>query len=129
MPNIDEITDKDDDVAIIGRSTGAGGRGIVGTSETHTGTEGNSQTATGVWGSSGTGTGVYGVIVGVDGVGVYGKGPVAGRFEGPVVITGDLKVDDGKLMVNGQNVMHTLAEHLRWMNELAERVTALERRI
>jgi len=50
----------------------SGGRGVVGTSDTHTGVEGNSDSGAGVWGSSKTGE--------------------AGHFEGDVTVTGDLSL-------------------------------------
>jgi hypothetical protein len=57
------------------------GRGVVGVGQSGTGVEGFSETGSGVWAVSGKG------------VGIYAKGgQLAGHFDGPVEITGNLTI-------------------------------------
>lgn len=80
-----------------------GGAGVMGKSKTWLGVYGESETGHGVWGETKTDTGGAGVVgksknwVGVHGesqtkFGILGKGPIAGRFEGDVEVTGDIKL-------------------------------------
>jgi hypothetical protein len=76
---------------VYGENTGGGdgvfgygqnaGRGVVGVSDSHTGVEGNSTTGTALWGNSSSGIGVF-----------ASGGHLAGRFEGDVEITGDIRL-------------------------------------
>ena len=86
------------------------GRGVVGVAKTATGVEGNSASGTGVFGTSETGRGVVGVAKAATGVegnsesgfgvfggssrgsGVVGRGFPAGRFDGDVEVTGDIRL-------------------------------------
>ncbi len=69
---------------VYGANT-TGGTGVVGESKGWIGVYGKSESATG-------GAGVMGEAVGQGAVGVYGKGRVAGRFEGDVEVTGDIRL-------------------------------------
>ncbi len=69
---------------VYGANT-AGGTGVVGESKGWMGVYGKSESPTG-------GAGVMGEGVGPGAVGIYGKGRVAGRFEGDVEVTGDIRL-------------------------------------
>jgi hypothetical protein len=99
--------------AVFGQAT-ASGRGVVGVSQDHTAVEGNTVNGMGVFGSAapgGAGRGVVGVgrsgtgiegssetgsgvwAVSGQGVGIHAKGgQLAGYFDGPVEITGNLTI-------------------------------------
>jgi hypothetical protein len=70
---------------VYGANT-AGGTGVVGESKGWMGVYGKSESTTG-------GAGVMGEGVGPGGIGIFGKGGrVAGRFEGDVEVTGDIRL-------------------------------------
>jgi len=97
-------------VGVLGTSTTAFGvqglstnaYGVSGNSTTQAGVWGSSNTNTGVLGSSNTGVGVSGVStssngvngLSTSGIGVYGSSPsgLAGRFDGNVLVNGNLTV-------------------------------------
>lgn len=101
--------------AIFGKGTG-NGRGVVGTSENHTGVEGNSNGGDGVFGTSQSGRGVVGVSqqhTGVEGhssngVGIWGSGKIAGHFEGNVEIQGILTVNGVAVLQIIQNLQQQI---------------------
>lgn len=111
MPSV--IGESETGDAVFGQ--GNTGRGVVGVSETAAGIEGNSNTGVGVVGVGRRGRGVVGIAnddsAGVEGnsqagPGVFAQsiggialhargGRLAGRFEGDVEVTGDLRLVDG----------------------------------
>lgn len=89
------------EIGVFGDSNAAEkGVGVLGKCDKGVGTQGNSITATGVWGVSEEWIGVQGDSTsnaGVMGrsktnVGILGVAPTAGRFEGNVEVTGDIKL-------------------------------------
>jgi hypothetical protein len=82
--------------AMIGKSIGvkgdtSDGFGIMGTSHTGRGVFGVTKRGFGVVGScDGEGTGVWGTAP--QGIGIHGQGAIAGRFDGNVEVTGDIKL-------------------------------------
>jgi hypothetical protein len=88
----------DTDIGVFGVSTSGQGvrgqsvseHGVLGTSQSSRGVGGISETDIGVFGVSTSGQGVRGQSVG--GIGVFGTGRVAGRFEGDVEVTGDIRL-------------------------------------
>ena len=74
------------------RGTSVSSRGVEGWSTSSEGVVGVTQTGNGVWGQTpGAGIGVLGTSD--HGVGVWGKGGrLAGRFEGDVEVTGDIRM-------------------------------------
>jgi hypothetical protein len=76
-------------IGVIGQS--AKNIGVVGTSTESFGVQGNSVTAVGVNGNSQSGDGVF--AVSANGIGIRAKGgKLAGRFEGDVEVTGDIRL-------------------------------------
>ena len=91
----------DPGTGVFGQTTGGGhgvrghahtiGHGVHGDSPDGTGVVGDSATFIGVHGHSASNTGVFGESV--SGIGVFGKGgKLAGRFEGDVEVTGDVRL-------------------------------------
>jgi hypothetical protein len=82
--------------AMTGKSIGvlgdtSDGFGIMGTSQTGRGVFGVTKRGFGVVGScDGEGTGVWGTAP--QGIGIHGQGAIAGRFDGNVEVTGDIKL-------------------------------------
>jgi hypothetical protein len=114
---------------VYGWHTGTGGYGVRGVSDNGVGVSGSSKQTFGVFGEAGQreegeqvydprsagvygvnwggGAGVFGHASGADSVAVLGKGPLAGRFEGAVVIEGWMRVRqnidvDGYVGVTGR---------------------------
>jgi len=77
------------------------GWGVDGHSPNNVGIDGGSRTNTGVWGHSEDHFGVHGTST--SGIGVVGTGPVDGRFEGPVIVTGKLRTLGGGFHVDHPN--------------------------
>ena len=77
------------------RGSSVEGRGVEGWATKSEGVVGISTEGNGVWGQTdGAGTGVLGTSK--NGIGVYGKGgKLAGFFEGDVIVTGDLQLNNG----------------------------------
>lgn len=82
---------------VQGKSTAPGQPGVAGLSDNHTpqagpGVYGESD-GTGVWGKSHTWVGVFGETTSTTGgAGVWGRGRLAGKFEGDVEVTGDIRL-------------------------------------
>ena len=71
--------------------------GVEGTSTRNNGVFGksDSKTASGVYGeNNGAGYGIAGRSMQPGGVGIYGQGPIAGKFDGDVVVSGDIKLEN-----------------------------------
>ncbi len=77
------------------RGTSGAGPGVEGVSTDVEGVVGTSTNKTGVWGrTDGSGAGVFGSSK--NGVGIWGKGGLlAGKFEGDVEVTGDIRLTGG----------------------------------
>lgn len=136
---------------VFGLHKGEGGWGVLGEAGNGTGIAGVSKTWHGVYGETsstvggagvhgkhlGSGTGIAGesTAIGVlgtceSGIGVLGQGPVAGRFEGLVEVTGDLFVRSGIhannfFLRSGSNLATLQAD----LERLEAKVTALDRKV
>jgi hypothetical protein len=76
---------------VIGKSPS--GRGVWGWSESFMGTVGDSVSSSGLFGHSQSGAGVY--AISDSSRGLLARGVPAGRFEGDVEVTGDIKLANG----------------------------------
>jgi hypothetical protein len=120
------------------------GRGVVGISGTHTGVEGNSTDGDAVFGQSkhgrgvvgiglGGGAGVVGDSQGFDGVlgvshnvtaaGVSGHNPggLAGFFEGNVVVSGSLTVQNVDILANINNIHQQISSLQQQLSSLQQK--------
>jgi hypothetical protein len=125
------------------RGSSEKGRGVEGWASDSEGVVGISTNGNGVWGQAeGTGTGVLGTSKGEGigvlgscehGIGVLGKGSIAGRFEGLVQVTGEIHAGRRDIYVGnvffhsplGQQNLVNLFEDLE---RLKEKVDALARK-